>query len=168
MKERDREERDTWMKVREKKNQKKKPKKKTKKKTKKTFPLYPYLLQEQQVFTNCKPISFRRPGEEIRTKQDLSYISICSLSILYNSEFIFNGTYLGTNAVVITRFTVDGKSLGEWVYRKGGTIKYEGICLPYKHEGSSLCGKKFLPLRLATHPSFFLWLVSIHWNVTRQ
>ena len=37
--------------------------------------------------------------EEIRTKQDLSYISICSLNILYNSKFILMATSLGTNAV---------------------------------------------------------------------
>ena len=40
---------------------------------------------------------------DIRTKQDLSYISICSLSILYNSKFIILATSLGTNAVVVTR-----------------------------------------------------------------
>ena len=39
--------------------------------------------------------------EEIRT--DLSYISICSLSTLYNSKFIVMATCLGTNAVVVTR-----------------------------------------------------------------
>ena len=31
--------------------------------------------------------------EEIRTKQDLSYISICSLSILYNSKVIVMATW---------------------------------------------------------------------------
>ena len=41
--------------------------------------------------------------EEIRTKQDLSYISICSLSILYNSKFILMATSLGTNSAVVTR-----------------------------------------------------------------
>ena len=41
--------------------------------------------------------------EEIRTKQALSYISVCSLSILYNSKFILMATSLGTNAVVVTR-----------------------------------------------------------------
>ena len=29
----------------------------------KTFPLYPYLLQGQQAFPNCKPISVGRPGD---------------------------------------------------------------------------------------------------------
>ena len=38
--------------------------------------------------------------KEIRTKQYLSYISICSLSILYNSKFILMVTSLGTNAGV--------------------------------------------------------------------
>ena len=42
-------------------------------------------------------------NEEIRTKQDLSYISIYSLSILYNSKFILMATSLGTNVVVVTR-----------------------------------------------------------------
>ena len=41
--------------------------------------------------------------EEIRAKQDLSYISVCSLNILYNSKFILMETSLGTNAVVVTR-----------------------------------------------------------------
>ena len=40
--------------------------------------------------------------EEIRTNQDLSYISICSLSILYNSKFIVMAISLETNAVVVT------------------------------------------------------------------
>ena len=40
---------------------------------------------------------------EIRTKQDLSYLSICSLSILYNSKFILMAMSLGTNPVVVTR-----------------------------------------------------------------
>ena len=39
---------------------------------------------------------------KIRTKQDLSYISICSLSSLYNSKFILMAQSLGTN-VVVTR-----------------------------------------------------------------
>ena len=41
--------------------------------------------------------------EEIKTKQDLSYISICSLSVLYNSKYILMATSLGANAVVVTR-----------------------------------------------------------------
>ena len=41
--------------------------------------------------------------EDIRTKQDLSYISICLLSILYNSKFILMATSLETNFVVVTR-----------------------------------------------------------------
>ena len=41
--------------------------------------------------------------EEIGTNQDLSYIWICSLSILYNCKFILMATSLGTNAVVVTR-----------------------------------------------------------------
>ena len=41
--------------------------------------------------------------EEIRTKQDLSYISICSLSILFNSKFFLMATCLETNVVVGTR-----------------------------------------------------------------
>ena len=38
-----------------------------------------------------------------KKKQDLSYISICSLSILYNGKFILMATSLGTNVVVVTR-----------------------------------------------------------------
>ena len=41
--------------------------------------------------------------EQIRTKQDISYISICSLSILYNSKFFLMAMSLGTNAAVVTR-----------------------------------------------------------------
>ena len=41
--------------------------------------------------------------EEIRTKQDLPYISTCSVIILYNSKFILTATYLETNAVFVTR-----------------------------------------------------------------
>ena len=41
--------------------------------------------------------------EEIGIKQDLSYISVCSLSILYNSKFILMAASLGTNAVVVTK-----------------------------------------------------------------
>ena len=41
--------------------------------------------------------------EEIRIKQGLSYISFCSLKILYNSKFILEATSLRTNAVVVTR-----------------------------------------------------------------
>ena len=40
----------------------------------KTFPLYPYLLQEQQALPNCKPISVGRPGDEISGQYNpLSY-----------------------------------------------------------------------------------------------
>ena len=48
--------------------------------------------------------------KEIRTKQDLSYIPICSLSILYNSKFILMETSLGTNAAVVTRVHCSAKS----------------------------------------------------------
>ena len=41
--------------------------------------------------------------EEIRTKEDISYTSICSFSILYNSKFVLMAMYLGTKAVVETR-----------------------------------------------------------------
>ena len=41
--------------------------------------------------------------QEIRAEQDLSYTSICPLSILYNSKFILMATFLGTNDVVVTR-----------------------------------------------------------------
>ena len=41
--------------------------------------------------------------EEIRIKQDLSYISLCPLRILQNSKFIIMATFLGTNAVIVTK-----------------------------------------------------------------
>ena len=39
--------------------------------------------------------------KEIRIKQGLTYISFCSLMILYNSKFILKT--VGTNAVIVTR-----------------------------------------------------------------
>ena len=50
--------------------------------------------------------------EEIRIKQGLSYISFCPLRILYNSEFILMATFLGKNAVVVTRVNC------KWRYRR--------------------------------------------------
>ena len=47
--------------------------------------------------------------EEIRTKQDLFYISICVLSFLYNSKFILMAMSWGTNAVVVTRVHCNNK-----------------------------------------------------------
>ena len=41
--------------------------------------------------------------EEIGTKQDFSYISICSLRILNNGKYILMAIPLGTNAVVVKR-----------------------------------------------------------------
>ena len=51
------------------------------------------------ILTNIQNMFF----EEIRTKQDLSYMSSCSLTIPYNSKFILMATSLGTNTVVVTR-----------------------------------------------------------------
>ena len=42
-------------------------------------------------------------NEEIRKKQDISYISFCPFRILFNSKFILMATFLRTNAVVVTR-----------------------------------------------------------------
>ena len=36
-------------------------------------------------------------------KKDLSYISICSFSVLYNSKFVLMAMSLGANAVIVTR-----------------------------------------------------------------
>ena len=41
--------------------------------------------------------------DEIRIKQDISYISLCPLRILQHSKFIIMATFLGTNAVVVMR-----------------------------------------------------------------
>ena len=41
--------------------------------------------------------------EEIRTKLDISDISICSFSILYNGKFILMPVSSRTNAVVVMR-----------------------------------------------------------------
>ena len=41
--------------------------------------------------------------EEIRVKQDLSYISFSSLRFINNSKFILNATSLGSNGVLIIR-----------------------------------------------------------------
>ena len=72
--------------------------------------------------------------EEVRIKQDLSYISISSLSILYNSKFILMETSLclGTNAVVVTRvhcnFPTDRSKADplSGSLRVGGSIN--GVC----------------------------------------
>ena len=61
-----------------------------------------YLLELPQ-WGNSNKYPKRMFKEEIRMKQDLSYISICSLSILYNSNFIFMVTSLGANAVAVSR-----------------------------------------------------------------
>ena len=41
--------------------------------------------------------------EEIRIKPGLLNILLCPLRILYNSKFIIMATFLGTNAVIVTR-----------------------------------------------------------------
>ena len=41
--------------------------------------------------------------EEKRIKQGLSYISFCPLRILYMNKFIIMATFLGTNAVAVTK-----------------------------------------------------------------
>ena len=63
--------------------------------------------------------------EEIRRKQDLPYISICSLSILYSSKFILMATSLGTNAVVVTRVHYRiwlGPTTTGFVWRQHGEV----------------------------------------------
>ena len=42
-------------------------------------------------------------SEEIRIKRGLSLLLFCPLRILYNSKVIIMATFLGTNAVVLTR-----------------------------------------------------------------
>ena len=41
--------------------------------------------------------------EGIKTKRYLSYILICSLSILYNSKFILMAASLESNTIIVTR-----------------------------------------------------------------
>ena len=41
--------------------------------------------------------------EEMRTKEDFPYVSICSLSILYNGKFILMATSMGANDVDVKR-----------------------------------------------------------------
>ena len=41
--------------------------------------------------------------KEIRIIQGFSYVSFCPLRILDNNKFIIMATFLGTNAVVVTR-----------------------------------------------------------------
>ena len=64
--------------------------------------VFGYLLESLQ-WGDSKKYPKHMFYEEIRTKQDLSYISICSLSILYNSKFILMVMSLKTNAVVVTK-----------------------------------------------------------------
>ena len=53
--------------------------------------------------------------EEIRTKQDLSYILIRSLSTLYNSNFILMATSFGTDAVVVSRVHCNSDAYCEYI-----------------------------------------------------
>ena len=87
--------------------------------------------------------------EEIRTKTNLSYISVCSLSFLYNSKFILMATSLGTNAIVVTRvhsiyilrqtFRINHFSEGAWCAdRQKGCLK---ICLLCK-QSVSWCAER--------------------------
>ena len=65
---------------------------------------YPKHMFYEEICFGCVDMCFVLMFyEEIRTKQNLSYISICSLSILYNSKFILMAMSLGTNDVVVTR-----------------------------------------------------------------
>ena len=58
-----------------------------------------WIFVSEAILTNIQNMLY----EEIRTKQDLSFISICSLNILYNGKFILMTTSLGINAVVVKR-----------------------------------------------------------------
>ena len=58
-----------------------------------------YLLDWSDSYKYIKHMFY----EKIRINQDFSFISIWSLSILYNSKFVLIATSLGTNAVVVTR-----------------------------------------------------------------
>ena len=51
--------------------------------------------------------------EEISTKQDLSYISVCSLSILYNNKFIFTLVLLNLDILGLCKQCRSG-SVGFW------------------------------------------------------
>ena len=63
--------------------------------------------------------------EEIQ--QDLSYISIYSLSILYNTKFILMAKSLGTNAIVLTRVHCNGYIVYSFPGKlTDSTISYSG------------------------------------------
>ena len=57
-----------------------------------------YLLELPQ-WSNSNKYPKHMFCEEIRTKQDLSYVSVFSLCVLYNSKFILMAMSFGTNAV---------------------------------------------------------------------
>ena len=71
--------------------------------------------------------------EEIKTKQNLSYISVCSLSILYNSKFILMAMSLGTNAVVVMRVHCTLLYFSIKIYNTGNLLELTRDCLDSTH-----------------------------------
>ena len=88
-------------------------------------------------------------SEDIRIKQCLSYISLCSLRILYNSKVILMATSSGTNAVVV-KTTVFRLNV-EW--KKNYRIRPNYRTYPYKRTV-----KKFSSLQITTSVLFSLLL----------
>ena len=65
--------------------------------------------------------------ERIRTTQDLSYISVCSLSILYNNKVILMAMSLGTNADIVMRVHCNGYIVYSFPGKlTDSTISYRG------------------------------------------
>ena len=64
--------------------------------------MFLYLLESPQRDDSNKYLNHMF-YEEMITKQDLSYVSICSLSILYKRKFILMATSLGRNGAAVTK-----------------------------------------------------------------
>ena len=99
--------------------------------------------------------------EEIRTKQDLSYISICSLCVLYSRKFILMTTSFRTNAVVVTKVhCIIASQIVKHVIpsnlRRMNTLLREKIlpkvCCCTSEKRSTLKGKHLLPIGANNFP----------------
>ena len=100
---------------------------------------------------------------EIRIKQDLSYISICSLSILYNSKFILKTPSLEANADVVTRVHCISKGNNFFSFREN-LFSEEVLCvgkLTASHNSCIPCKKMAEILKRVSCPLDFIWNYSI-------
>ena len=102
------------------------------------------ILQEAYVLDTCYSCLIEHSNQhikqvfygEIRIKKNISYISFCSLRILYNSKFILMAVCLETNVVVtrihcITNFWLKNALLSGAVQSGQDLVGFPTIC---RHE----------------------------------